>query len=231
VSVTLGALYATPAWPDAATLFADLEKRAKPAVSTRDLAILRRKLGLAAGAQEPYPNVLKGKPAVACSDSRNPDTFTAWTTTAARTKRQHGYFGRPWTWSWSECLTWPRTAGQDRYAGPWTARTAQPVLVVGNYFDPATHYGGALAASELLPRSRLLTYAGWGHVAYLTGSFCVDSAVTRYLVTVRTPAAGKVCRPEGSPFGPEEAVSGSGAAAVIAAATLPDSVRRALMRW
>ena len=104
------------------------------------------------------------------------------------------------------------------------------MLVVGNYFDPATRYGGAVAASQLLPRSRLLTFAGWGHGTYLAGNFCVDSAVTRYLVTVRTPAAGKVCRPEGSPFGPEAAVSGSGAAAVIAAATLPEAVRRALLR-
>ncbi len=230
VTVTLGSLYASHTWPDAATLIADLERRAKPAVLARDLATLRSELGLAADAQEPYPNVLEGKPAVACSDSRNPDTFTAWTTTAARTERQHGYFGRPWTWSWSECLTWPKTAGQDRYVGPWTARTARPVLVVGSYFDPATRYGGAVAASQLLPRSRLLTYAGWGHGTYLAGNFCVDSAVTRYLVTVRTPAAGKVCRPEGSPFGPEAAVSGSGAAAVIAAATLPEAVRRALMR-
>jgi len=231
VSGTLGALHSSHTWPDAATFFADLEKRAKPAVLARDLAILRSRLGLGAAAQEPYPNVLEGKPAVACSDANNPDTFTAWTTAAARTERQHGYFGRPWTWSWSECLTWPKTAGQDRYVGPWTARTARPVLVVGNYFDPATHYGGAVAASQLLPRSRLLTYAGWGHVAYLAGNFCVDRAVTRYLVTVRTPAAGKVCRPEGSPFGPGEAVSGSGPAALIAAATLPEAVRRALSRW
>jgi len=231
VGVTLGSLYFTRTWPDTATLLADLEKRPKPAVLARDLATLRSELGLEAAAQEPYSNDLEGKPAVACSDSNNPDTFTAWTTTAARTERQHGYFGRPWTWSWSECLTWPKTAGQDRYVGPWTARTAEPVLVVGNYFDPATRYGGAVAASQLLPRSRLLTYAGWGHVAYLAGNFCVDSAVTRYLVTVRTPAAGTVCRPEGSPFGPDAAVSDSGAAAVIASATLPEAVRRALLRW
>ena len=230
MTVTLGFLYASHTWPDAATLIADLERRAKPAVLARDLATLRSELGLAADAQEPYPNALEGKPAVACSDSRNPDAFTAWTTTAARTERLHGYFGRPWTWSWSECLTWPKTAGQDRYVGPWTARTARPVLVVGSYFDPATRYGGAVAASQLLPRSRLLTYAGWGHGTYLAGNFCVDSAVTRYLVTLRTPAAGKVCRPEGSPFGPDAAVSGSGAAAVIAAATLPEAVRRALIR-
>jgi pimeloyl-ACP methyl ester carboxylesterase len=232
VSITLGVLYASYIWPDAATFFADIERQAKPAALRRDLAVVRGKLGLAAKPQEQYPNYVEGGPAVACSDSNNPATFTAWTTTAARTERQHGYFGRPWTWTWSECLAWPKAAGQDRYLGPWTARTAQPVLVIGNYFDPATRYGGAIAASQLLPRSRLLTYAGWGHTAFLTqGNFCVNSAVTRYLVEVRTPAAGKVCRPEGSPFGPQARAAGSsGAAAVVTGATLPQAVRQALTR-
>jgi TAP-like protein len=105
-------------------------------------------------------------------------------------------------------------------------------LVIGNYFDPAARYGGAVAASKLLPRSRLLTYAGWGHTAYLgVGNFCVDDAVTRYFVEVRTPPAGKVCRPEGSPFGPEAATaSANGAAQMITASTLPKAVRHALNR-
>jgi pimeloyl-ACP methyl ester carboxylesterase len=229
VAITLGALYAPFTWPDAAALFADLERAAKPALLQRDLATLRRKLGLGAKAQEQYPNFVEASPAVACSDSRNPAAFAAWPRAAAATEHQHGYFGRPWTWSWSECAAWPKTAGADRYVGPWTARTAAPVLVVGNYFDPATRYGGAVAAAHLLRRSRLLTYAGWGHTAFLGGNYCIDQAVTRYLVNVRTPAVGTVCRPQGSPFGPEQLAAG-GAAAVITAATLPGPVRRALTR-
>jgi hypothetical protein len=118
----------------------------------------------------------------------------------------------------------------DRYLGPWTARTANPVLIVGNYFDPSTRYQGAVAASRLLPNSRLLSYAGWGHtVAFLGISFCVDDAVTRYLVTTRTPPAGTVCQPEGSPFGPTAAASAAQrqAAAARAAATLPQAVGQA----
>ena len=229
VSITLGAMYATWTWPLLAGLMTDLEQ-GKPAALGRDLTALRSRLGVSARPQEQYDNYVEASPAVACSDSNNPASFTAWTSTAARSDRLHGYFGRPWTWAWSECATWPKTAGQDRYVGPWTARTARPVLVVGNYFDPATRYGGALAAAQLLPRSRLLTYAGWGHTAYMgVGNFCVDSTVTRYLVKVRLPAAGKVCRPEGSPFGPEPAAAiADGAAQVITGSSLPTVVRRAL---
>jgi TAP-like protein len=109
------------------------------------------------------------------------------------------------------------------------------VLVVGNFFDPATRYQGALTASRLLPNSRLLSYAGWGHVAYLArGNFCVDDIVTRYLVTARTPAPGTVCQPEGSPFGPTEASArarsrtAAAAAAAIDRAVIPPTVREAV---
>ena len=84
------------------------------------------------------------------------------------------------------------------------------MLVIGNYFDPATPYGGAVAAAHLLPGARLLTYAGWGHTAFLSaGSHCVDRAVTTYLHTVRAPRPGSVCRPEGPRSAcPREAASG-----------------------
>src|SRR5262249_34597212 len=46
-----------------------------------------------------------------------------------------GYFGRAWTWISSICAVWPGRS-DDRYTGPWTAATANPVLVVGNFLRP-----------------------------------------------------------------------------------------------
>ena len=69
------------------------------------------------------------------------------------------------------CATWPAT-DDDRFAGPFTARTASPVLVVGNLYDPATPYSGAQTVAAQLPRARLLTLAGWGHTS-LAKSSCV----------------------------------------------------------
>src|SRR5215218_454253 len=213
--MTLGAMYDPIVWPEAAEALAELEDSASAARLRRSFARLRAGLGLAAAAQELYPNFVEGFPSVVCSDGVNPRSFDAWRR-AARV-----------------CAQWSRSAGQDRYLGPWTARTSSPVLVVGNFFDPATRYQGAVTASRLLPNSRLLSYAGWGHTAYLgKGNFCVDDNVTRYLVTTRTPPVGTVCRPEGSPFGPTEASARARAAeragAAVSRAVLPPVVRSAV---
>ncbi len=231
VAITLGALYGPVVWPDLAALLADLEANASPATTGAALARMRAGLGLDAARQQAYPNDVEGSPGVACSDSVNPNSFTAWQRAADTSERRSGYFGRLWTWNWSACLPWPGGAGQDRYLGPWTARTASPVLVVGNYFDPATRYQGAVTASRLLPNSRLLSYAGWGHAAFLVaGNFCVDSTVTRYFLSTRVPAAGAVCQPEGSPFGPlaASAQARAKAAATVGGALLQEAARRAL---
>jgi hypothetical protein len=153
----------------------------------------------------------------------------AWERAAATTERRHGYFGRPWTWLSSSCHAWPVTAGQDRYLGPWTARTASPVLVVGNYYDPATPYRGAVTAARLLANSRLLSYAGWGHTSFLLGNYCIDSKVTSYLTTLRLPAKGTVCRPTGSPFEsiPAAEQARRDAANVLRLPLLPEPARRA----
>lgn len=226
IAATLGALYTPVTWPDLAVFLADIEAQAK--TTGRALAAVRSGLGLDVASQEPYPNIVEGASGVACSDSINPKPPTAWPRAAATAEREDGYFGRLWTWISDVCQPWPSSAGQDRYLGPWTARTASPVLVVGNYFDPATRYQGAVTASRLLPRSRLLSYAGWGHTAFLSQqNYCIDSNVTRYLLTTRIPPAGTVCRPQGTPFGPTEATARARAKATIGAALLPPAVRHA----
>jgi hypothetical protein len=75
VATTLGVLYEPAIWPDAAEFFADLEESASEQRLGRRLAKLRAGLGLAAAAQEPYPNVREGFPGVACSDGVNTRSF------------------------------------------------------------------------------------------------------------------------------------------------------------
>ena len=227
IAITVGALYAPFVWPDFARLLRDLERQASPATVEQRLATLRTKLGLATPEQQEYPNFVEGFPGVLCSDANNPGGYRAYRRSADRDERDYGYFGRLWNWAGSVCAVWPQSAGRDRYTGPWTSRTPNPVLVVGNYFDPATRYAGAVAASKLLPNSRLLSYAGWGHTAFMLGNYCVDAAVTRYLVTARPPAKGKVCHPSGTPFGALQAIRVAEGAQATLAATLPAAVRQA----
>jgi pimeloyl-ACP methyl ester carboxylesterase len=231
IALTAGALYAPFIWPDLAVLLFDLEQQLSPEVLGHRVAAVRTELGLEAAPQEEYPNFIEGGTGVGCSDSVNPRSFEVWQAAADAAEATYGRFGRFWHWALSACRSWPDTAGEDRYLGPWTAQTSSPVLVVGNLFDPATPYHGAVAASELLRNSRLLTYGGWGHTAYFSaGNFCVNDHVTRYLVSGELPEAGTVCEPEGSPFGPTSSAT-VGAAQVGAAlhgAAVPEAVRGAL---
>ena len=111
---------------------------------------------------------------------------------------QFGYFGRIWTWASSICAEWPGR-DEDRYLGPFNRVTANPVLVVGNRFDPATRYEGAVMVENLLPRSALLTVEGWGHTSLFL-SACADQTIARYLLTVTAPAPGATCRQDVVPF-------------------------------
>ncbi|MGZ5417992.1 MAG: alpha/beta hydrolase, partial [Nocardioides sp.] len=92
---------------------------------------------------------------------------------------------------------WP--VNDDRYIGPWRARTSEPVLVVGNFFDGVTGYDGAVASDRLLRNSRLLSYAGWGHTAYGRNG-CVAGYVDAYLLRGKLPPAGTVCPANPNPF-------------------------------
>jgi hypothetical protein len=98
------------------------------------------------------------------------------------------------------CASW-QAQDPDRYTGPWDRPTANPVLVIGNRFDPATRYESAQALSHLLASSRLLTLDGWGHTAF-GKSACVEQAEVAYLVDRQLPPEGSVCKPTQLPFGP-----------------------------
>jgi hypothetical protein len=74
------------------------------------------------------------------------------------------------------------------------------VLVIGNRFDPATPYQGAVALSRELARARLLTMNGWGHTSF-GQSTCVEGFEVAYLEDLRLPAPGTVCSPDTAPFG------------------------------
>jgi pimeloyl-ACP methyl ester carboxylesterase len=199
VYATLLALQDPAAWPELAERLQQLDSL------TRQPTAAATSIGTS---QPDYTNVLEGLPGVACSDSDNPDQVGAWRRAADAADRAAPYFGRYWTWFSSICQPWPGR-DPDRYIGPWTAQTVNPVLVVGNRFDPATPYQGAVTLAHLLPRSRLLTLNGWGHTSEGKSS-CIDAHMTRYLLTTRTPQPGTICQPDIVPFAHPSAAQTAG---------------------
>ncbi|MFG1774893.1 alpha/beta hydrolase [Micromonospora sp. NPDC049048] len=148
----------------------------------------------------PYDNGLETFLGVDCTDAYHPKDAGSFPALAAKADKRDPYFGRLWTWGTSSCArkTWT-VRDEDAYTGPFNRRTAAPVLVVGNYWDPATNYRGAVSSARLLPNSHLLSSDSWGHTAYGT-SACVTGAVDAYLLRGALPANGKVCVGDVQPF-------------------------------
>lgn len=229
IGTSLGAMYDSYSWPDLALFLAAVESLAPPAELGTRLYAVWDKLGFITKRGAPhYPNYVEGFPGVACADSDNPHTYDAWWTAAAQAEADYGYFGPLWTYASSTCAAWPGLQ-TGRYTGPFTASTANPVLVVGNYFDPATRYEGAQAVASLLPNSRLLSLNGWGHCSLFL-SQGLEQAVADYLLNGTLPAEGTVYNQDLTPFkdfGPAFAAgNGAQARASLVPALVPEAVRK-----
>src|SRR5437899_3872619 len=199
IAITLGAMYDSLSWEGFAPVLALIESQADPTkLGAAVDPFLFQAAYITKRGFPHYRNLLEGFPAVACSDSVNPSSYSAWPPAGAAADATYGYFGRIWTWVSSICAEWPFT-DTARYMGPFTARTANPVLVIGTTFDPATRYEGAQIVAGLLPNSRLLTLHGWGHTSLLR-SECVDQLASVYLLTRAVPTAGTVCEQDHVPF-------------------------------
>ncbi|MFE0456083.1 alpha/beta hydrolase [Streptomyces sp. NPDC058914] len=167
-----------------------------------DTTALQQLLG---SAEDTSSNATEAHYAISCLSSPLAPRFTSAEVRAAlrqllNASPQFGEFHAP---RLMQCAHWPVPPAQP--AHPVSAPGAAPVLVVGTTRDPATPYAWSKALARQLASSRLLTYDGDGHLAYQTGSACVDTAVDRYLTLGRLPHVGTIC-PGTSPAAPVTAV-------------------------
>lgn len=141
--------------------------------------------------------------AVSCLDGPASTSSKAWPAALDRFTNSSRLWGPVlgW-WLWAPCASnWPGRT-DDAYRGPWAFTAKVPVLLINNTFDPATSYPNAQATERRIGNSTLLTNDGYGHPTYADPSACVDEARERYLVDLRTPRKGTVCRPDTAPFPP-----------------------------
>jgi hypothetical protein len=191
IGTTLGALYAASSFPDLADYLQGLDLASASKVHAAKARLTRP-------ADSSYSQGNEGFYGVWCTDSLNPGYPAAWAVSAHAADAKWPYFGRAWIWGSSICAQWP---GHDagRYLGPFTKKSANPVLVIGNRWDPATRYEDAVSTSKTLGNARLLTVSGWGHTS-LFSSTCADNTASAYLLTGALPKAGTVCKPDEVPF-------------------------------
>ncbi|MGI5506630.1 alpha/beta hydrolase [Lentzea sp. CA-135723] len=137
--------------------------------------------------------------AVNCIDKPFARTNRNWATTAAQWEKESPTFGRNQAASdLLTCATWP-ARNPDRWIGPWNKKTKNPIVVVGNYYDPATQYVFAQRMAKQLGNARLVSVDAFGH-CILGRSAGADAVVAKYLVDLVPPAAGQVFQPNAQPF-------------------------------
>jgi pimeloyl-ACP methyl ester carboxylesterase len=205
VSDTGGALEAPAAWPDLAKFLQQVwttgqGSRPLAAPEPFSLPALARPPITASAASPPQQSIGQTF-AIRCSESPNPGP-AGFRSLDRFAYDRSGPIGPWWLWIAAGCPSWSASAS-DRYAGPWNRRTANPVLVVGNTYDPNTRYQGAEAMARQLARARLLTLDGYGHTSGADPSTCVFRAYVAYLVDLRLPPRGTVCQPDRVPFDPD----------------------------
>jgi pimeloyl-ACP methyl ester carboxylesterase len=100
-------------------------------------------------------------------------------------------FGSFLGWGGLACANWPVAPVAE--PAPVSAAGADPILVVGTTGDPATPYEWAEALASQLSSGVLLTREGFGHLAYQSGSECIDDAIDAYLVEGTGPEDGLRC--------------------------------------
>jgi pimeloyl-ACP methyl ester carboxylesterase len=168
-------------------------------------AVVRRFLGRHPAAQPVpgYDNHLEAESGVLCADGLHAADAASWPAAAAAADRRAPYFGAYYAWVTVQCARSTWTARDENvYRGPFGRRTAAPVLVIGNLWDPVTNYDNAVKVARLLPGSRLVSSDSWGHEAVGT-SACVDTTVWAYLIRPLAPAPKITrCRGDVQPFAP-----------------------------
>lgn len=216
VSVLLSSLYSSWAPQDIDWALTDLEELMNPSEDPTGEAARKAALKSPIGKRVyetyrevreswptkafPYDNSLDTFLSVTCTDSQETTKLKDYPTYAKQSDTLAPHFGRLWLWSSAGCAGDAFTGqDEDAYLGPYTRTTTKAVLVVGNYWDPATAYTGAVETRAILGRSRLVSSDSWGHTAYAV-SECATQRVDTYLLTGRAPLRDAVCPAESEVF-------------------------------
>jgi pimeloyl-ACP methyl ester carboxylesterase len=195
VTVTVSLLYNAGTWPVLGQLL-------QAAYSGDGAAVATALEGLPQPpAPEGYNNYPDVRAAITCGDTDNPrDPYRYGEVGRALDATTAPYVGSRWAYAGLVCAPWTGRS-TERHTGPWDSWTRNPVLVIGNRYDPATPYRNAVVVDDLLPNSTLLTVDGVGHGSLGTSS-CATSLMSQYLLTGATPPAGTVCTQDRAAFDP-----------------------------
>ncbi len=104
--------------------------------------------------------------------------------------------GRLFGWMEGGCKDWPGKGIPMPADISAAANSANPILVVGTVYDPATPVQWARNLTEQLGNARYLEFTGDGHTAYVSGSRCIDYRIDKFFTDGELPPEGLKCLPD-----------------------------------
>ncbi|KNG89214.1 hypothetical protein ANOM_002152 [Aspergillus nomiae NRRL 13137] len=93
-----------------------------------------------------------------------------------------------------QCIRWGGEA-KERYSGNFHVKTKNPVLLIGNTYDPATPLVSARNVSAGLEGSVVLQQNSYGHTSIAQPSNCTIRHIQQYFLNGTLPTPGTVCEP------------------------------------
>ncbi len=139
---------------------------------------------------------------VNCQDKPYPSNPWTLANLAKPWEKESPTFGRYQAFDGPTCASWPAPARDaERFTGPWNRKTANPVMVIGNLYDPATNYTFSQRMQRQLGNAVLVSVDVVEHCA-VGRSKELGKLVTDYLVNQKAPAPGQLLKPDAEAFPP-----------------------------
>ncbi|MGE0877798.1 MAG: alpha/beta hydrolase [Acidimicrobiia bacterium] len=179
----LQALYAEESWPDLARALADARK------GTGDRLLAMYDSYLERNPDGTWSNSIDALISINCLDDRGPQDIATLDRITEQAAKVAPRLGRAMSTSYS-CVGWPFQAPKLTL----TAKGAGPIVVVGNTGDPVTPIESNEKMAKALEKGILLKFEGQGHTSYAQRNSCVTSNVDGYLVELKPPASGTICK-------------------------------------
>lgn len=192
-------LYGPGLWPTFATALMELFQP----VDDRNMTALAETWALIASATDltdAMPN--ESGPAIFCGDknkrSNDFEEVFAVTGELVNISRTIGEVGNNLVYP---CARWPYHA-KGAYEGSWheTIKTRNPLLYVGNTYDPVSPLRNAYNGSQIFEGAGVLEHGGVGHGFLNHASLCTAKAVRAYFQEGKLPTKGVVCAPDYDAF-------------------------------
>jgi pimeloyl-ACP methyl ester carboxylesterase len=136
-----------------------------------------------------YEQHVAGFPAISCIDSQDSSVRKELAEHTAELSKKETTLGEFWG-ATLVCPLWPVAPAPK--LPKITARGAAPIVVIGTTGDPATPYEYAVGMANQLDSGVLVTFRGYGHLAY-GQSPCVRKVVQAYLNNNVVPRNKTMC--------------------------------------